>query len=222
MGINRARLTLPHHLTGPHPFLPTTPDDNAGGGGAPGSGAPAGGEAPPPGNDDTSPPGPDLAAEVEKWRAMARKHEDRAKVNAAAAEELEQLRQQQMTAEERARTEAYEGGRAAERSAMSERLIAAEFRAEAAAQGRDIAAVTGLLEDLNVARFLTDAGDVDLDRVRQRVAALPTVNQTPPPPETRHGNPGQGGGTPPPPPPGSLGESAARERFGLPAQQRTA
>jgi hypothetical protein len=90
-----------------------------------------------------------------------------------------------MTDEEKARTEAFEGGRAAERTALTERLVAAEFKAAAAIAGRDVSAVSGLLEDLNVSRFLTADGEVDTERIGARVSALPAVATEPQAPGCR-------------------------------------
>ena len=43
-----------------------------------------------------------LTADLEKWKAQARKHEERAKANANAAKELEQVRQASMSDQEKA------------------------------------------------------------------------------------------------------------------------
>jgi hypothetical protein len=102
-----------------------------------------------------------------------------------------------MTDEEKARTEAFEGGRAAERTALTERLVAAEFKAAAALAGRDVQAVAGLLEDLNVQRFLTADGEVDTERITARVSALPAVT-TQEPQAPRIPDLGQGRRTPAP------------------------
>jgi hypothetical protein len=114
-----------------------------------------------------------------------------------------------MTDEEKARTEAFEGGRAAERTALTERLVAAEFKAAAALAGRDVTALPGLLEDLNVARFLTADGEVDTERIGARVSALPAVRpQEPQAP--RVPDMGQGRRTPAPV---NQAEEMAREQL---------
>jgi hypothetical protein len=122
---------------------------------------------------DTDDESKDWKAEAEKLKAHARRWEERAKANKVAADRLEQLERERMTDEEKARTEAFEGGRAAERTALTERLVAAEFKAAAAQAGRDVTALPGLLEDLNVSRFLTADGEVDTERIGARVSALP-------------------------------------------------
>jgi hypothetical protein len=111
------------------------------------------------------------------WRERAQKWQSRAEGNKVAADRLEQLERERMTDEEKARTEAFEGGRAAERTALTERLVAAEFKAAAALAGRDVNEVAGLLEDLNVSRFLTADGEVDTERITARVSALPSLHR---------------------------------------------
>lgn len=140
----------------------------------------------------------DWKAEAERAKAHARKWEERAKANKVAADRLEQLERERMTDEEKARTEAFEGGRAAERTALTERLVAAEFKAAAALAGRDVQAVAGLLEDLNVQRFLTADGEVDTERITARVTALPVAADTQEPAAPRLPDLGQGRRSPAP------------------------
>lgn len=69
--------------------------------------------APEPTEPATGDAGADLAAEVEKWRTLARKHETRAKENATAAARLAEI-------EDAAKTEAQ---RLAERAEKAERAL---------------------------------------------------------------------------------------------------
>ena len=62
----------------------------------------------------------DYQAEADKWKAMARKHEQQAKGNAEAAKELAAIKEAQKTAEEKA------AGRAAE---LERKAAAAELKA---------------------------------------------------------------------------------------------
>jgi hypothetical protein len=157
---------------------------------------------------DTDDESKDWKAEAEKLKTHARKWEERAKANKVAADRLEQLERERMTDEEKARTEAFEGGRAAERTALTERLVAAEFKAAAAQAGRDLTALPGLLEDLNVSRFLTADGEVDTERIGARVSALPAVSAEPQAP--RVPDMGQGRRTPAPV---NQAEEMAREQL---------
>ncbi len=104
--------------------------------------------------------GADLNAEVAKWQALARKHEDRAKANAAAAKELETLRQQTMSDTEKAIEQAK-----AETRALVMRELGAERVDDAlrlAIAGRDIDP-DALLDGLDRGRFLTEDGQPDRD-----------------------------------------------------------
>ena len=114
---------------------------------------------------------PDLTAEVEKWRSLARKHEERAKTNAKAVAELETLRQSQMTDQEKALDEARKSARREALLEVGAHLVTAEFRAQAG--GRiDPDRLSVLLEDLDMSKYLTEDGQVDTERVAKKVDAL--------------------------------------------------
>lgn len=126
----------------------------------------------------------DWQAEANKWKALARQHEEssekaneRAKANARAAKELETLRQQSMTDQERAVAEAKAVGRSEAIATFATQLVDAELRAVAA--GRlDPKALNVLLQGLNRQAFLLDDGTVDTKSVREFVEGI-----APPPPE---------------------------------------
>lgn len=104
------------------------------------------------------------------WQAHSRKHEDAAKALKADSDELVKLRAETATEAEKALNAA----RADERAKSAPRLVGAEFRA--AAKGvltndqRD-----ALLEDLDLTKYLTDKGEVDVEKVERKVAALAPV-----------------------------------------------
>jgi hypothetical protein len=95
--------------------------------------------------------GADLAAEVEKWKQHARKHEERAKANANAARELDQLRQSSMSDQEKAVEAARAEGRALAMREAASSLIDAEVRLHATGRSID---VDTLLDGLDRARFV--------------------------------------------------------------------
>lgn len=110
---------------------------------------------------DTGTTTPDTGAdnaEVEKWKALAKKHEGRAKENADAARELERIKAETMTETEKAVKAAREEGRVEARRETSTKLVAAEFRVVLAGRGVDADA---LLEGVDMSRFLTVDGDPD-------------------------------------------------------------
>lgn len=112
-----------------------------------------------------------LAAEVEKWKALARKHEDRAKENSEKAKGFDDLKRSSMSEQEKAVEEARNAARAEAQREAAPRLVSAEFRAQAA--GRFTAEqVAELIEDLDMAKYLTESGEVDSERVARKVAAL--------------------------------------------------
>jgi len=92
--------------------------------------------------------------EATKWKALARKHEKQAKVNAA---ELDKLRKAGLSDQEKAVEDAREAARAEARTEFGAKLAAAELKA--AGVPRDI------VEDLDLSRFLDDQGEVDTDKV---------------------------------------------------------
>ena len=124
---------------------------------------------------DPNEPATGWQAEALKWREHSRKMEARAKENASAAKELEKVRRQAMSDQERAVAEAVDAARA---DAVAEttrrlgvRLVDAELRAAAAGRlsGEQL---DTLAAGLNVASFLTETGDVDRDAVRRFVNGL--------------------------------------------------
>lgn len=133
----------------------------------------------------TTDTGAALLAEVEKWKTLARKHETRAKDNSDAAKkaeqlqaELEQFRQASMTETEKAlakaTSEAEAKGRAEALGQVGQRLVRAEFRALAAGAIPDL---DGVLDDLNLAKFIGSDGEPDGKAIAAAVKRL-----TPPPP----------------------------------------
>jgi hypothetical protein len=103
---------------------------------------------------------PDLTAELEKWKSLSKKNEERAKANAAAAKELEQLRQQSMTDQEKAVEQAKSEARAEALRTIGGRLVDASVRVAAAGRIPDESVVV-LLQGLDRSKFLDENGEVD-------------------------------------------------------------
>lgn len=129
---------------------------------------------PPP---DPDPPGPppdpevDHEAEAAKWRSLARKHEERAKANAKAQKELDDLKAASATEQDRAVLAAKAEGRSEALSSVGTKLVDAELRAAAA--GRlDDKQRDALIEGLDRSRFLNDDGDVDTDKVKALIEGI--------------------------------------------------
>lgn len=113
----------------------------------------------------------DYKSEAEKWQALARKHEQRAKDNAEKAKGYDDLKKSQETEQEKAVREARDTARGEVLKEIAPRLVSAEFRAVAA--GRLTAEqVAELIEDLDMTKYLTESGEVDTERVTKKVDAL--------------------------------------------------
>lgn len=130
----------------------TTTTTDAGGdadtGGAPDTGA----------TDDTV----DWKAEAEKYKALSRKHEERAKANANAAKERDELRQASMSEQEKAVEAAKQEARTEVLAELGGELVDAAVRAAVA--GRNIDA-DALLDGLDRARFITEDGKANTEAI---------------------------------------------------------
>ncbi|MBT2467849.1 hypothetical protein J7E97_08170 [Streptomyces sp. ISL-66] len=159
-----------------------------------------GGEDPKPGPDggesDTDDPGPepvkaeaepDHKAEAEKYKALMRKHEARAKENATAAKELAELRKQSMSDQERAVDEASAKARTEERVRLAGKLARQGFLAAAA--GR-IPNATDVADDLNLGKYVGEDGEIDesgLASLVERLAPPKPEKKPDPEPEKQKG-----------------------------------
>lgn len=103
----------------------------------------------------------DWKAEAEKYKALSRKNEERAKANAQAAKELERHRAAAMTEQEKAVAEAKTAGATEAARVAAPRLVKAELRAAAADAGLPKEALAGFLEYADLSRFVGDDGEID-------------------------------------------------------------
>lgn len=125
---------------------------------------------------------PDLQAEVDKWKAIARKNEKRATDN---HKELEQLRRDKMSDTERLVAEAADAGKAVGAKEVTARLGGHVLRAEIrAATGGRLAPeqVDTIAAHLDVSAFVTDDGSLDVEKVTALVGALVPASPEPPVP----------------------------------------
>lgn len=124
-------------------------------------------------------PEPKPTETVDFWKAQARENEKRAKRNASAAKELEKLRASMMSETEKAVDAARAEGRKEATSASGQKLAAAEIKAALTGIVPDPG---GIAEDLNLAKYVTADGDVDLDEVaklKAKYEALLPTGQKP-------------------------------------------
>lgn len=124
----------------------------------------------PPADSDPKPDkddGKDLAAEVAKWKAMARKHEATAKANSDAAKKLADIEEAQKT-EAQKLADAKE---AAERRAAvaTERAVKAEVKALASEEFAD---PTDAVDALKAADYVDSNGEIDVEAIRSKLSEL--------------------------------------------------
>lgn len=114
--------------------------------------------------------GTDTAAELAKWKELARRNEQQAKAN---HRELEALKAQTMTDQEKAVGAARAEGRAEATAEFGGKLAHAEIRAAAA--GRPVN-VDALLEGVDATKFLNDSGEPNTKAITawlDKVAPVP-------------------------------------------------
>lgn len=113
----------------------------------------------------------DWQAEAEKYKALSRKNEERAKSNAEKAKGYDELKASQMTEQEKAVESAKAEARAEAMRESAPRLVSAEFRAALAGR-RTAEEVASLIEDFDLSKYLTDTGEVDVERVAKKADLL--------------------------------------------------
>ncbi len=129
-------------------------------------------------DDDDHAPAEQAKGKETDWKAESRKWQDRAKTNRDAAKELDELRKRTETDQEKA-------VRAAREEARTETL-----REVGVARAEDAIRFSvgdrlpekeldELLEDLNLARFLTDDGNVDRKKVGAYVKRITPEGKAP-------------------------------------------
>jgi hypothetical protein len=112
-----------------------------------------------------------LRSALEKERADRKAFEKDAKRVKGLEAELAKIREANQSESEKAIAKAREEAAAQARgevlTTVGQRLVKAEFKAEAAGKVKDL---DGLLEDLNLAKFVTDDGEPDSKAIKAAVA----------------------------------------------------
>jgi len=121
------------------------------------------------GDQGDKPEAPDHASDAEKYKALARKHEERAKANALAAKELAELKRNGMSETERAVAEATAKVRAEVRAEVAGKLARQGFLAAAAGRIPNAADVA---DDINLGRYVGEDGEVDESGLKALVDRL--------------------------------------------------
>ncbi|MFD7162773.1 hypothetical protein [Streptomyces violascens] len=115
---------------------------------------------------DAKPDAAALQAEIDKWKALSRKNEDRFK---QASTELDGFRQSQMTDTEKAIEAAKVEARNATLSEVGNKLVNAELRAASSAAGVTLPGA----EYLNLSSFVGEDGNPNSARIEAFVSSLP-------------------------------------------------
>ena len=126
--------------------------------------------------DTEQKPEVDYKAEAEKWQALARKHEDRAKSNAEKAKGYDELKQSQMSEQEKAVEQAKAEARTEAFRATAPERVRLAFEAVAGTR-MTAEQIDEFLEDVDTTKYLTDEGAVDRERVAKKVDALAPAKQ---------------------------------------------
>lgn len=111
----------------------------------------------------------DWKAEAEKYKALMRKHEQRAKDNATAAKERDELKRQSMSDQEKAVEEASAKARTEERVRLAGKLARQGFLAAAAGRVPNAASVA---DDLNLSKYVGEDGEIDESGLAELVERL--------------------------------------------------
>lgn len=133
--------------------------------------APEAPEAPEQKPDTEQTPEPDFKAEAEKWKSLARKHEEKAKANAEKAKGYDELRASQMSEQEKAVEVARAEARAEAFRATAPERVRLAFEAIAGSR-LTVDQIEEFLEDVDTTRYLTEDGAVDRERVTKKIDAL--------------------------------------------------
>ncbi|MFJ2249437.1 hypothetical protein [Streptomyces sp. NPDC087862] len=161
----------------PYPVTPWSPIFYGDGGGGDGDDKGGNDDA---GKSDKDDQGDDVktdkgSSEAEKHKALSRKWEARAKENAAAAKELEELKAANASDSEKAINEAVKKAVAEERSAGAAKLARQVFLASAAGRIKD---AVDVVEDVNLSKYIDANGDVDEDGLKKLVDRLAPTSDT--------------------------------------------
>lgn len=112
-----------------------------------------------------------LKADVEKWKSLSRQNEDKWKSASAAQKELEELKKANLSEQERLVEDAKTSARAEALKDFGSRLVGAEIRAKVGSRLTD-EKLSGLMEGMALEKFLTEAGEVNTDKVASFVLAI--------------------------------------------------
>lgn len=118
-----------------------------------------------------------LQAEVDKWKSLSRKNEQQAKANLAAAKELEEIKQSQLTDTEKLIEQTKTETALSVRREFASKLVDAELKSQLAGKVLD----AGALLSFDKSSFIQDDGNIDSEAIQSWVEAHSNTMETPAP-----------------------------------------
>jgi len=118
-----------------------------------------------------------LQAEVDKWKSLSRKNEQQAKANLAAAKELEEIKQSQLTDTEKLIEQTKTETALSVRREFASKLIDAELKSQLAGKVLD----AGALLSFDKSSFIQDDGNIDSEAIQSWVEAHSNTTEIPAP-----------------------------------------
>ncbi len=116
----------------------------------------------------------DSSVDLEKWKSLARKHEERAKANAKAAQELAELKQSMLSETEKALEQAKSETRRQVMAEVATKLVDAKLQAELNGKVLPAEAVLTFRKET----FIGDDGEVDELAIKAWVESHATKAET--------------------------------------------
>ena len=118
-----------------------------------------------------------LQAEVDKWKSLSRKNEQQAKANLAAAKELEEIKQSQLTDTEKLIEQTKQETALSVRREFASKLVDAELKSQLSGKVLD----AGALLSFDKSSFIQDDGNIDSEAIQSWVEAHSNTTETPAP-----------------------------------------
>ena len=118
-----------------------------------------------------------LQAEVDKWKSLSRKNEQQAKANLAAAKELEEIKQSQLTDTEKLIEQTKTETALNVRREFASKLVDAELKSQLAGKVLD----AGALLSFDKSSFIQDDGNIDSEAIQSWVEAHSNTTEIPAP-----------------------------------------
>ena len=118
-----------------------------------------------------------IPSSVDKWKSLSRKNEQQAKANLAAAKELEEIKQSQLTDTEKLIEQTKTETALSVRREFASKLVDAELKSQLTGKVLD----AGALLSFDKSSFIQDDGNIDSEAIQSWVEAHSNTTETPAP-----------------------------------------